>query len=165
MVRPGKARRNTLNDRNSIPCNSCFVQFKIYIWETIDNPREMKKKVLVIENDADIRHIVQFILEQEGFATMSIPEPDTLSEISQFKPNLILIDEFINNEPGHRLCRKIKQEPLLAHLPVIILSTANDIELIATECNANDFIRKPFDVTEMVQKVVRVIEDYPLSIG
>ena|ERR1700743_231726 len=123
----------------------------------------MKKKVLIIENDSDIRSIVEFILSEQGFDTLSIPEPETLTEILQFRPDLILIDEFINNKPGHRLCLRIKQEPMLAYLPVIVLSTANNIELIATECKANDYIRKPFDVEEMVDKVLRVIGEQPLS--
>jgi DNA-binding response OmpR family regulator len=125
----------------------------------------MKKKVLIIENDQDIRLIVEYILSQEGFDTLSIPEPKTLADILQFKPDLILIDEFINSKPGHRLCLKIKEEKLLAHLPVIVLSTANDIELIATECRANDYIRKPFDVEEMVSKVLRVIGNQSLTIN
>ena len=124
----------------------------------------MKKKILIIENDRDIRNIVEFILSEEGFNALSIPEPHTLTEVLQFKPDLLLIDEFINSKPGHRLCLRIKSEPHLAHLPVIVLSTANDIELIATECKANDFIRKPFDVEEMVDKVIRVIGDQPLSL-
>jgi DNA-binding response OmpR family regulator len=52
---------------------------------------------------------------------------------------------------------------VLAAIPVIILSTANDIELIATECEANDYIRKPFDVEEIVVKVVRNINHQPLG--
>jgi two-component system phosphate regulon response regulator PhoB len=124
----------------------------------------MNKKILIIENDHDIRAIVEYILEQEGFDTLSIPEPQSLTEILQFGPDLILIDEFINNRPGHRLCLKIKNEPLLTHIPVIVLSTANDIQLIANECKANDYISKPFDVHEMVGKVVRVLDNQSLVI-
>ena len=123
----------------------------------------MKKKVLIIENDQDIRHIVEFILQEQGFDTLSIPEPDDLAEIVPFKPNVILLDEFINSKPGHRLCRKIKQVPALAVTPVIILSTANDIELIAKECDANDYIRKPFDVADIVGKVLRIVNHQPLA--
>lgn len=123
----------------------------------------MKKKVLIIENDQDIRHIVEFILQEQGFDTLSIPEPDDLAEIVPFKPNVILLDEFINSKPGHRLCRKIKQVPALAVTPVIILSTANDIELIAKECDANDYIRKPFDVADVVGKVLRIVNHQPLA--
>ena len=123
----------------------------------------MKKKVLIIENDQDIRHIVEFILEEQGFTTMSIPEPQELSLIIPFAPDVILLDEFINSRPGHRLCRKIKQVAALKDVPVIILSTANDIELIVKECEANDFIRKPFDVEYMVDKVLRIVNHEPLA--
>jgi two-component system phosphate regulon response regulator PhoB len=123
----------------------------------------LKKKILIIENDQDIRLIVEFILQEQGFETLSIPEPDDLSEIIPFNPDLILLDEFINNKPGHRLCRKIKRVVGLATVPVIILSTANDIEMIAAECDANEYISKPFDVEDMVDKVVRIVSHQPLA--
>jgi len=123
----------------------------------------LKKKILIIENDQDIRHIVAMIMEEEGFETLSTPEPKDLPAIIQFAPDVILLDEFINAQPGHRLCRKIKQIDGLKHIPVIILSTANDIELIAKECQANDHIRKPFDVEDLVTTVVRTVNHQPLA--
>jgi two-component system phosphate regulon response regulator PhoB len=122
----------------------------------------VKRKILIIENDPDIRDIVDYILLAEGFTTLSIPEPETMEHILQFEPHIILIDEFINSKPGHRLCLKIKNTKQLNEIPVIVLSTANDIELIATECQANDYIRKPFDVHEMVEKVVKALGHQPL---
>lgn len=123
----------------------------------------MKKKVLIIENDQDIRHIVEFILQEQGFETLSLPEPESLLAIIPFQPDVILLDEYINSKPGHRLCRQIKQVPALAAIPVIILSTANNIELIAEECQANDHIRKPFEVEDMVGKVLRLVDHQPLA--
>lgn len=119
--------------------------------------------MLIIENDQDIRHIVEIILEDHGFETLSMAEPKELSAIIPFAPDVILLDEFINSQPGHRLCRKIKQVPNLASIPVIILSTANDIELIAAECQANDHIAKPFDIDEVVSKVLRLVNHQPLA--
>jgi len=124
----------------------------------------MNRKILIIENDQEIRNIVEYILQEEKFITLCTPEPESLAEILLFMPEVILIDEFINSRPGHRLCLRIKQEPLLRHIPVIILSTANDIEFIVSECKANDHIRKPFDVEEMVQKIVRVLDNHSLAI-
>ena len=118
---------------------------------------------MIIENDKDIRSIIEFILDEQGFETLSIPEPSNLDEIIPFKPELILLDEFINNRPGHRLCKKIKQVDPLKNIPVIILSTANDIELIATECNANDYISKPFNLSDMIDKVIRLVNHQPLA--
>jgi DNA-binding response OmpR family regulator len=123
----------------------------------------MKKKVLVIENDRDIRDIVSFILEEAGFKCLGMPEPEKIEHLRQFDPDIILLDEFINNKPGHRLCLRIKHDETLQHLPVIILSTANNIELIAKECKANDFVRKPFDVDDLVTKVISVIENQQLT--
>jgi DNA-binding NtrC family response regulator len=124
----------------------------------------MQKRVLIIENDRDIRDLVAMILEDEGFETLSMPEPKTLGVVVEFKPHLILIDEFINNKPGHRLCLRIKDSGLLKDIPVIIISTAMDIELIAKECKANDYLRKPFDVKEMVDTVVKALDNTPLTI-
>ena len=123
----------------------------------------MNKRVLIIENDQDIRQIVEFILQEQDFETYSTPEPGELSQLASFRPDVILLDEFINSQPGHRLCRKIKAVPALARVPVIILSTANNIELIAEECDANDYIRKPFDIENMVNKVVRVVNHQPMA--
>jgi two-component system phosphate regulon response regulator PhoB len=106
---------------------------------------------------------VAYILNEQGFETLSIPEPEELSAIIPFHPDVILLDEFINSKPGHRLCHKIKQVAALAVIPVIILSTANDIELIAAECEANDHISKPFDVETMVEKVVRIVNHQPMA--
>jgi DNA-binding response OmpR family regulator len=124
----------------------------------------MKKKVLIIENDRDIRDLVEYILEEEGFSALSMPEPERLTVILEFGPDVILIDEFVNSKPGHRLCLKIKQSEQLDNIPVIVLSTSPDIELIVTECKANDYIKKPFDVQEMIDKVVRVLDNKSLII-
>jgi len=125
----------------------------------------MNKRVLIIENDQDIRQIVDYILQEQGFETLSIPEPEELSDILNFRADVILLDEFVNSQPGHRLCRKIKNIPKLAAIPVIILSTANDIELIVKECDANDYISKPFDIELMVDKVLRIVNHQPLPFG
>src|SRR6185312_4404241 len=122
----------------------------------------MTKRVLIIENDRDIRDLVALILEEEGFETFSSPEPEHLDAILEFKPHLILIDEFVNNRPGHRFCLKIKHAEKLKNIPVIILSTANNIELIVKECEANDYIKKPFDVDIMIQKVLNLIDNTSL---
>src|ERR1700679_397878 len=108
----------------------------------------MRKKVLVIETARDVRDIVSLILEEAGFKCLGMPEPEGIEQVREFDPDVILVDEFVNSKPGHRVCNRIKQNEELRHLPVIILSTANNIELIAKECNANDYVGKPFDVEE-----------------
>jgi len=124
----------------------------------------MQKRVLIIENDRDIRDLVEMIISDEGFETLSMPEPKTLEQLVEFKPDIILIDEFVNSKPGHRLCLKIKRSDMLNNIPVIILSTASDIELIVKECEANDYLRKPFDVQEMIDTVIKTLDNRSLII-
>ena len=123
----------------------------------------MNKRVLIIENDQHIREIVEFILKTQGFDTLSMPGPEDVSELENLHADVILLDEFINSRPGHRLCLKIRQVPALAGTPVIVLSTANDIELIAAECRANDYLSKPFDVELLVKKVTHLLDHRPLA--
>ncbi|HVS93444.1 MAG TPA: response regulator [Mucilaginibacter sp.] len=113
----------------------------------------MTKKVLIIENDADIRNLIAFILEEEGFTVAGMPSPEALDAIVRHQPDLILIDEWLAGRPGHRLCLRIKLFHQLVHVPVIILSTATDIEKIVKECKADGYVRKPFDVADLVETV------------
>jgi DNA-binding response OmpR family regulator len=113
----------------------------------------MTKKILIIENDADIREIIKYALEDEGFTVAGMPSPESLEAVVRHRPDLILIDEWVAGHPGHRLCVRIKQFHSLMHVPVIILSTSNDIEKITAECKADGYIRKPFDLAQLVEVV------------
>lgn len=113
----------------------------------------MAKKILLIEHDADVQNIIRYILEDEGYTVSSMESPDDLALIVHQQPDLVLIDEWLAVQPGHRLCLRIKEFELLNHVPVIILSTAPHIEEIMAECHADAFVRKPFDLNELLEKV------------
>ena len=99
----------------------------------------LKKKVLIAENDEDIRHLVSFILESQGYEVRSCPY--TLENLLGMEADLILLDEWINLKEGPMLCKEIKAIERLAHVPVIIFSTAADIEQIAASCQARTVTR------------------------
>ncbi|MGN6639029.1 MAG: response regulator transcription factor [Mucilaginibacter sp.] len=110
----------------------------------------MTESILLIENDNDIRDIITYVLEDEGFAVLHTSSQVELDAITRLKPDLVLIDEWLSAEPGHRLCLRIKQLEAFSAIPVIILSTAGNIEQITAECRADTYIRKPFDLTELL---------------
>lgn len=113
----------------------------------------MAKKILIIENDADIRDVITYVLEDEGFTVAGMSSPESLDTIVGHKPDLVLIDEWVAGHPGHRLCLRIKQFHHLVHVPVIILSTESDIQKIVAECKADGYVRKPFDIAALVEAV------------
>ncbi len=111
----------------------------------------MRKKVLIVENDEDIRHIVGYILENEGYEVAGCAY--TLENLLTMTADLILLDEWVNQKEGLMLCKEIKAIERLAKVPVIIFSTAMDIADIATACKANGYVHKPFDLDTLTTEV------------
>ncbi|WP_299290751.1 response regulator [uncultured Mucilaginibacter sp.] len=114
----------------------------------------MKKKVLIIENDRDIRDIISYVLEDKGYEVIAA-EPWPVNRLHTYNPDLILLDEWLNEREGHLLCTELKDMHETKHVPVIILSTANNIEEIANSCKAEGFVNKPFDLDELLEEVQR----------
>ena len=112
----------------------------------------MKKKVLIIEDDLTIQHIVTYILQSEGFEVIGTPRC-SIAEIQHCNADLILLDEWINKREGHMLCKDIKTVEKLKHTPVIIFSTANNIIDIVETCNADGFVSKPFELDVLLAEV------------
>jgi DNA-binding response OmpR family regulator len=111
----------------------------------------MKKKVLIVENDEDIRNIVGLILEDEGYEVAGCAY--TLENLLTMEADLILMDEWVNSKQGPMLCKEVKAVKHLARIPVIIFSTAVDIAEIARDCKANGYVHKPFDLEVLVSEV------------
>jgi DNA-binding response OmpR family regulator len=111
----------------------------------------MKKKVLIVENDEDIRNIVGLILEDEGYEVAGCAY--TLENLLTMEADLILMDEWVNSKQGPMLCKEVKAVEHLAHIPVIIFSTAMDIAEIARDCKANGYVHKPFDLEVLISEV------------
>lgn len=121
----------------------------------MDIMKAPKKKILIVENDEDIRSIVGMILEDEGYEVVGCAY--TLENLMTMEADLILLDEWVNKKEGPMLCKEIKQIENLAHIPVIIFSTALDIEEIARNCQANGYVHKPFDLDTLTEEVRRFL--------
>lgn len=116
----------------------------------------MKKKVLIVENDNDIRDIISYVLENKGYE-VALANLRAINELHNYKVDLILLDEWLNEREGHLLCTELKEMHETKHIPVIILSTANNLEEIAEKCKAEGFLNKPFDLNDLLEEVERCI--------
>ena len=111
----------------------------------------MRKKVLIVENDEDIRNIVGYILENEGYEVAGCNY--TLENLPTMTADLILLDEWVNQKEGPMLCKEIKALEKFAQVPVVIFSTSMDIAGIAANCKANGYVQKPFDLDMLISEV------------
>ncbi|WP_183580814.1 response regulator [Mucilaginibacter sp. X5P1] len=112
------------------------------------------KKILVIEDDKDIRDTIVYILEEEQYEVISSEDSKILKSIDSIKPDLVLLDNWLtdwkSDANGQQLSKELKTNPATSHIPVIIISAVSNIKEIAEAGLANGYLRKPFDLTELV---------------
>jgi len=113
----------------------------------------MKKKVLVIEDDGEIFNIIKYLITGMGYEVFPVNDIIGFEKIKLHNPDLLLIDDWHPNCIGHSLCQQVKNNPLTAHVPVILLSTSQRIMDLLMSCGANDYLQKPFDIEELKGKV------------
>ena len=105
-----------------------------------------RKKVLFIDDDSDIHDIVKLILDEDDVELISITDFSAISSIPRLKPDVILLDEWLQGTKGSDICTELKSKRETAAIPVVLVSAVNGLEWIARRCRANAWISKPFDI-------------------
>ena len=117
------------------------------------------KKILVIDNDQDIINVLQQLLKRQGYTVATASqEADAYQKIGQFEPDLVLLDVLLSGVDGREICRQIKNSDPVEPVPVIIISAHPGVQKHLEECKADDFILKPFDVHNLLQKIEQHLE-------
>src|SRR5262249_52064205 len=127
------------------------------------------RTILVVEDENDIRELVRFHLEQEGYA---VREADTgeraLQQIGAERPALVVLDLMLPGTDGLEVCRRLRAGEATRALPVIMLTAkaAQVDRVLGLELGADDYITKPFSPRELVARVRAVMrrthgEDVP----
>jgi len=119
-----------------------------------------KPTILIVEDEADIRELVRYHLEQEGYA---VEEADSgekaLERAAAIRPALVVLDLMLPGTDGLEVCRRLRTDDTLRELPVIML-TAKGTEvdrILGLELGADDYITKPFSPRELVARVRAVL--------
>lgn len=118
-------------------------------------------KILVIEDEPDIRRNLEYNLSREGFSistAASISEANTLLASTDY--NLILLDLMLPDGSGLDLCKSIKSNSDTESIPIIILTAKDDEvdKVVGFELGADDYVTKPFSVRELVLRVKAVLK-------
>ena len=119
------------------------------------------EKILVIEDDATIRTLLEMALLGAGFkAVTSVGRGDDgLSEARRTKPDLVLLDLMLPGLDGFTVARRIRETPELAATRIIMLTarTQNEDIVRGLECGADDYVTKPFDRLVLLARVRAVL--------
>ena len=120
------------------------------------------ERLLIVEDDADLVHLLEYNLSKKGYATMAALDGlDACYLIEEEKPDLILLDIMLPGLSGLEICKIIRSHDHeeISDIPIIMLTALGSLEakLKGIEVGADDYIPKPFAVKEVLLKVDRLI--------
>jgi DNA-binding response OmpR family regulator len=120
----------------------------------------MAEKIFVVEDEDDIRELLEFNLRQEGFEVSSVARGDLAFDlIKKSKPDLILLDLMLPGMTGIEICKKVRTDSEMSAVPIIMV-TAKDTEsdiVVGLELGADDYIAKPFSTRELIARCKSVL--------
>lgn len=114
------------------------------------------KKILLIEDDADLYALLKYNLEKEGFQLVGTQTGKGAVELCRReRPDLAILDIMLPDSDGLDICKGIRSHPELSHIPVIFLTArASETDrIVGLELGANDYIVKPFFVRELIARI------------
>jgi len=119
------------------------------------------KKIMVVDDHPHTCQAVKYILENEGFKVTTAGDGrECLSKLKTETPNLVIIDYLMPGMDGMQLCQKIRKDKKLHALNVVFFSVARQ-ELVGKEnlrkAHVSDYIMKPFDNEDLVQRVKQIV--------
>ena len=118
------------------------------------------QKILVVEDEPDIRKLIQYHLAQERYKVLEAEDGENaLKLIQREKPNLVVLDLMLPGLSGQELCKILKSKPDTAALPILMLTAkAGEADkVLGLETGADDYLTKPFSPREMVARVKAIL--------
>ncbi|MHB1419875.1 MAG: GGDEF domain-containing response regulator [Bacillota bacterium] len=116
----------------------------------------MNEKIMVIDDDRLISRIISDCLEKEGFfVTTAVDCTSGLEKIYHATPDIILLDVVLPDMNGYELCRVLRNDTRIGHIPIVMLTSRDTTEdkVAGLEAGADDYITKPFAIPELVARV------------
>jgi len=128
----------------------------------LDNLESGKKKVLIVDDDAEIIELIVDVLVRDGRFEIETASSGYEAGIStqQFRPDLILLDYMLPDINGNVVCQTIRKNPEFESIKIIIVSGVvkrDEIDQLL-KSGAEDFIKKPFDIAELTGKITTVLQ-------
>ena len=115
----------------------------------------MKKRILIVDDDLSILECLQIILEEAGYEVVALSDGgNVLIKIIEANPHLVLLDIWLSGGvDGREITRKLKSGKDTQHIPVILISALSNIERLVKNSYADEFVAKPFELDDVLQKV------------
>ncbi|MCP5056636.1 MAG: response regulator [bacterium] len=120
----------------------------------------MAERVLIVDDEPDLLELVRFHLAQAGYdVAVSQSGRDGLEQVRRSPPDLLILDLMLPDLPGTEVCRKIRADPQLAGLPILMLTAKSEEvdRVVGFELGADDYVAKPFSPRELTLRVGAIL--------
>lgn len=115
-------------------------------------------KILVVDDDSAIGEMLQMLLEMNGYEVMVSEEPGKTEEnILAHGTDLVLLDMLISGVNGTDVCARLRSDETLEQVSILMMSALHDAGKRCKAAGADDFIAKPFEMDELLQKINRCL--------
>ncbi len=112
------------------------------------------KTILICDDDKFITEVTRKVLERQGYVVFALEDcNDLLENVKRIKPDLIMMDLMIPEIGGDHAIRLLKHTDETEHIPVLVFSGDSAIKKIASQTEADGFIKKPFGLLELENKL------------
>lgn len=118
-------------------------------------------KVLIAEDERDIRELITFTLRYHGHEVMAASNGEEALELAlKEHPDLVLLDIRMPRMNGYEVCRSIKKNEVTKHIPIVFISAKGQEAEVkqGLDAGATDYILKPFSPDQLVERVAQVLE-------
>ncbi|TMQ69308.1 MAG: response regulator transcription factor [Candidatus Eisenbacteria bacterium] len=115
-----------------------------------------KPRILVVDDEPDLVAVLRMGLQMEGFEVLEAADgAEGLRRAREEKPDLLLLDLMLPKMDGYQVCRSLKFDSRYKSLPILILSArpGDQDKRLALEMGADEFIRKPYDLKDLVTRI------------
>ncbi len=117
-------------------------------------------KILIVDDDEQITNLFEKYLIAEGYDAIGINDSSKVVELANsMSPDLILLDLMMPQPDGFKLCRLLRATQKFAHTPIIIITALGDTDsrVVAFGAGADDYLQKPFHITELSKRIKALI--------
>ncbi len=121
----------------------------------------MKPKILVVDDEPDAVELVSFNLKAAGFDVVTAADgAEALKRAKEYQPDLLVLDVMLPEVDGLEVCKIIRRDPSVAHIPIIMLTAkAAEIDrVLGLELGADDYVTKPFSPRELVLRIRKILD-------
>jgi two-component system phosphate regulon response regulator PhoB len=120
----------------------------------------VSERILIVDDEPDLLELVRFNLAQAGFEVQTAQGGlEGLEKAQRWRPDLVVLDLMLPDLPGTEVCRKLRADPELTGLPILMLTARSEEidRVVGLELGADDYVTKPFSPRELTLRVRAIL--------